>query len=164
MPNPATPADRAQHLSVTRFIAASPADVWTVLVDRQEEWFCPKPWRVEIIEQERRAGGRSRMVMHGPGGERAPNDGIYLAWDEGRRIVATDAAIVDAEGAYVPAGPFMIGTWELAHDVQHGIAGTLYTASARHWTEEARKQHEAMGFVAGWQACADQLAALCEAG
>jgi uncharacterized protein YndB with AHSA1/START domain len=40
--------------------------------------------------------------------------------------------------------------------------GTRYTARARHWSDEARKQHEEMGFVAGWQACADQLKALSE--
>ena len=39
---------------------------------------------------------------------------------------------------------------------------TRYTARSRHWTEEARNQHEEMGFVQGWEACATQLAALCE--
>jgi uncharacterized protein YndB with AHSA1/START domain len=32
----------------------------------------------------------------------------------------------------------------------------------RHWTEATMKQHEEMGFVEGWGACADQLVALCE--
>ena len=41
---------------------------------------------------------------------------------------------------------------------------TRYTARARHWTDEAKKQHEEMGFEPGWGACADQLKALCEAG
>jgi len=41
--------------------------------------------------------------------------------------------------------------------------GTRYTASARHWSEEALKQHEAMGFTTGWGKVADQLAALAEA-
>jgi uncharacterized protein YndB with AHSA1/START domain len=39
----------------------------------------------------------------------------------------------------------------------------LYRRSARHWTEEARRSHEEMGFADGWGACADQLKALCEA-
>jgi uncharacterized protein YndB with AHSA1/START domain len=37
---------------------------------------------------------------------------------------------------------------------------TRYTAVARHWTVEDRKQHEQMGFHEGWGQCADQLAAL----
>jgi uncharacterized protein YndB with AHSA1/START domain len=41
--------------------------------------------------------------------------------------------------------------------------GTLYRACARHWTEEAMKQHEAMGFIEGWGIVAGQLAALAEA-
>lgn len=101
------------------------------------------------------------MVMHGPDGETMPNHGIYLAWDEGRRFVVTDAVKVDPEtGAFLPSGPFMIGTWEVSAEA----GGTRYTASANHWTEEAMNQHRAMGFEAGWNAAADQLQALCEAG
>jgi uncharacterized protein YndB with AHSA1/START domain len=32
-----------------------------------------------------------------------------------------------------------------------------YTARARHWREEDRAAHEAMGFMDGWGQCADQL-------
>ncbi|TMM48934.1 SRPBCC family protein [Qipengyuania marisflavi] len=144
------------ELSVSRFIAAPTAKVWDVMANRQTEWWCPAPWRVEIAVQERRAGGRSVMTMHGPDGEMMPNEGIFLAWDEGRRFVTTDAVTGDFE----PSGPFMIGIWEIAPEGD----GTRYTASARHWTEEACEQHKAMGFEQGWTACAEQLAALCEAG
>lgn len=143
------------ELSISRHIAASPEKVWDVLVNRQEEWWCPKPWYITIIEQDRRPGGRSAMMMHGPDGEEVPQDGIYLAWDEGRRFIATDAVTAD----FMPSGPFMIGIWEIAPEGD----GTRYTASARHWTEEAMKQHAEMGFEQGWGACADQLQALCEA-
>lgn len=143
------------ELSISRHIAASPEKVWDVLVNRQEEWWCPKPWYITIIEQDRRPGGRSAMMMHGPDGEEVPQDGIYLAWDEGRRFISTDAVTAD----FMPSGPFMIGIWEIAPEG----TGTRYTASARHWTEEAMKQHAEMGFEQGWGACADQLQALCEA-
>ena len=148
-------------LTITRFIAAPPEKVWDVLVNRMEEWWCPKPWRAEIVAQERRPGGRANMIMHGPNGETMPNEGLYLAWDEGRRFVATDAVKFDAEtGAFLPSGPFMIGSWEIVPEGD----GTRYTASARHWTEEAMQQHAEMGFEAGWNAAADQLQALCAAG
>ncbi|MCB2079182.1 MAG: SRPBCC family protein [Novosphingobium sp.] len=147
-------SDAPNELSVTRFIAAPPAKVWDVLVNRQPEWWCPKPWRVEIDEQDRRPGGRCAMTMYGPDGEVVPNEGLYLAFDEVRRFVTTDAITGDLE----PAGPFMIGFWEIEPEGD----GTRYTARARHWTEEACNQHRDMGFIEGWQACADQLAELCE--
>lgn len=110
---------------------------------------------------ERRAGGRWYGVMHGPDGERMENDGLMLEWEEGKRFVGTDAVQI-VDGEYVPASNFMIGTWAIEPATQGGVDGTLYTASARHWSEETRKQHEEMGFVDGWKACAEQLAALCE--
>lgn len=143
------------ELCVTRIIAAPPARVWDVMVNRQEEWWCPQPWRAEIIAQERFVGGRSAMIMRGPDGEEMPHEGIILAWDEGRRFATSDAIIGDLE----PAGPFMIGIWEIAPEGE----GTRYTARARHWSDEARAEHEAMGFIEGWEACAAQLAQLCEA-
>lgn len=39
---------------------------------------------------------------------------------------------------------------------------TRYTAVARHFTEEARKQHEEMGFHTGWAICTDQLESLAK--
>jgi len=144
-----------KELSVTRYIAAPPAAVWDAMVNRQEEWWCPRPWRVEIVAQDRFPGGRSAMIMRGPDGEEMPHDGIMLAWDEGRRFASTDAIVGDLE----PSGPFMIGIW----DIEPEGEGTRYTARARHWSDEARQQHEEMGFVQGWEACAAQLAELCEA-
>lgn len=147
-------APRNLELVVTRYIAARPEAVWHAMAERITEWWCPKPWTVEIIEQDRRAGGRSAMVMRGPNGEEAPQEGIYLAYEPGRRFISTDA--VDA--AFNPHGPFMVGIWEIAPEGD----GTRYTARARHWTEEARRQHAEMGFEQGWGICADQLKALCE--
>ncbi|MDG5749792.1 SRPBCC family protein [Qipengyuania sp. XHP0211] len=143
------------ELSITRRINAAPEKVWDVLANRQEEWWCPKPWTIEMVAQERRPGGRSAMIMRGPDGEEIPQEGIFLAWDEGRRFVTTDAVKSDFE----PSDPFMIGIWVIEADGD----GTRYTARARHWTEEAMKQHADMGFEEGWSACADQLKALCEA-
>ena len=142
------------ELKVTRFIAAPPEKVWEVMTDRQEEWWCPVPWRAKIDHQDRRPGGRCDMTFYGPDGETEPQNGIYLAYDESRRFVTTDAV----QGDFQPAGPFMIGIWEIAPEGD----GTRYTARARHWREEDRKQHEEMGFEEGWGACADQLVELCE--
>lgn len=151
--------DAVHQLSITRHIAAPPEKVWHVMTERQAEWWCPKPWTVEIQEQDRRPGGRMAMTMHGPNGEHMPQEGIYLAYDSGRRFVTTDALTLDAgTGDFSPSGPFMVGYWEIAPEGD----GTRYTARARHWTEEAMQNHAQMGFAEGWGACADQLAALCE--
>jgi uncharacterized protein YndB with AHSA1/START domain len=144
------------ELSVTRFIAAPPEKVWQVMTERQTEWWCPLPWRAEVVEQDWRAGGRSAMVFKGPEGEEMPQDGIFLEVTPGVRFVSTDAV----KGDHMPSDPFMIGIWEVAPDG----AGTRYTARARHWTEAACKQHREMGFEGGWGACADQLVTLCEGG
>lgn len=143
------------ELSITRHITASPEKVWDIMTNRIEEWWCPKPWRAEFDGLERHAGGASNCTMYGPGGEVHPHPGMVLAWDEGRRFAFTDAVADDL----MPAGPFMIGIWEISAEG----AGTRYTATARHWTEEACKNHADMGFTVGWSACADQLAGLCEA-
>ncbi|MBW8784373.1 MAG: SRPBCC family protein [Novosphingobium sp.] len=144
-----------RELSVSRTIAAPPEKVWEVLTERTAEWWCPKPWRAEITAWERRPGGRSAMVMKGPDGEEHPQEGMFVAWDEGRRFAFTDAMTADLQ----PQGPFMIGIFEIAPEG----TGTRYTASARHWTDAAVEQHKAMGFEDGWGVVADQLKALCEA-
>jgi uncharacterized protein YndB with AHSA1/START domain len=143
------------ELSVTRLINAPPAKVWDIMTNRIEDWWCPAPWRAEFSQLERRAGGVSMCTMYGPDGEVHPHPGHVLAWDEGRRFAFTDAI----SGDLAPAGPFMIGIWSIEAEGD----GTRYTARARHWKAEDRASHEAMGFIEGWGACADQLKALCEA-
>ncbi len=142
------------ELSVTRLINAAPAKVWEVMATRQSEWWCPKPWRADFTRLEHRPGGGSHVTMFGPDGEVNEHPGFVLAWDEGRRFAMTDAIVGDLE----PAGPFMIGIWEIEPEG----SGTRYTARARHWTPESMAHHKEMGFELGWGACADQLKELCE--
>lgn len=151
----ATP-ETGWELSVTRFIAAPPEKVWAVMTERQTEWWCPLPWRAEVVEQEWRAGGRTSMVFKGPDGEEMPQEGIFLEVTPGRRFVSTDAV----KGDHMPSDPFTICIWEIEPEGD----GTRYTGRARHWTEEKCKQHVEMGFEDGWGAAADQLVKLCERG
>jgi uncharacterized protein YndB with AHSA1/START domain len=144
------------ELSVIRHIAAPPEKVWDIMTNRIGEWWCPKPWRAEFDNLERRAGGSSTCTMHGPDGEVHHHPGTVLAWDEGTRFAFTDAII----GDLMPASPFMIGIWTIESENE----GTCYTAVCRHWTEEDYNRHKEMGFEEGWGACADQLVALAQAG
>ena len=142
------------ELSVTRYIAAPPERVWQIMTERLPEWWCPKPWTTEVVEQDWRAGGRTFTIMRGPNGEEIPGEGIFLEVIPNRRFVFTDAVTSD----WTPQGPFMIGLFEIAAEGD----GTRYSARARHWTEEACQQHKEMGFEQGWAAVAEQLAALAE--
>lgn len=142
------------ELSVTCFIAATPAEVWRVMTGQLSEWWCPKPWVTDIIELDWRAGGRMALAMHGPNGENSPVEGIFLEVTPEKRFVFTDA--IDA--LWQPKGPFMLGVFAIAPEAD----GTRYTASARHWSEDARKQHEEMGFADGWNTATAQLKALLE--
>ena len=148
-----------RELSVTTHIDASPGTVWQVMTGRMAEWWCPKPWTVTLDAFDLRTGGRCAMTMHGPDGETMPGDGIFLEVVPGTRFVTTDAVVRGADGRLAASGPFMIGGWEIAPEG----SGTRFTGWARHWTDEAQKRHEEMGFVPGWGAVAEQLKALCEA-
>lgn len=150
-PSPQHPND----LVLTRLLAA-PADklfrCWTDTA-LLKQWFVPSPWTIARAEVDLRPSGGSLIVMRDPDGKEYPNAGVYLEVVPNRRIVFTDAYTA----GWVPsAKPFFtaIVTFE-----PEGTQ-TRYTAIARHWTEEARQQHEAMGFHTGWGICADQLEAL----
>jgi uncharacterized protein YndB with AHSA1/START domain len=137
------------ELRIERHIDAPVDLVWRAWADHQEEWFCPRPWRAEVRTRELHAGGRSEIVMFGPDGEEMPMEGVFLEVIPGERIVSTDAFTA----GWHPAGPFMVRIDEFAVEG----TGTRYSAVARHWTAEARDQHEGMGFEAGWNAAADQM-------
>ncbi len=142
------------ELSVTRYINAAPEFVWEVMAERMEEWWCPIPWRTEIVRLDRHPGGTSVLRMIGPNGEVNEHPGFVLAWDDGHRFAFTDAIRPDLQ----PDGPFMIGIWEILAEGE----GTRYTACARHWTPESLAHHKEMGFEEGWGKVADQLKTLCE--
>ena len=145
---------KTHDLSVTRLIDAPVAQVWTLMTERMAEWWCPRPWTTEIVEQDWRAGGRAAMTVHGPDGERHDLDGVFLEVVEGERFTTTDAFTA----GWLPQTPFMTGIWALADEA----GKTRYTATARHWSAEAKAQHETMGFAEGWGTCAAQLAKIAE--
>ena len=145
----ALPPTPVHELRITRLIDAPRAAVWRAWTDHLAEWWCPAPWTVEIVEQDARPGGRSAVIMHGPEGEFMPQEGVFLEIVPMERIVFTDAFTK----GWIPAGPFIVGFMEFADEA----GKTRYSAGARHWTEEACAQHEAMGFTDGWSKVAEQL-------
>ena len=137
------------ELRIERLIDAPIDVVWQAWTAHFEEWFVPRPWSVELREQDLRAGGRSAMVMRGPAGEENASEGVFLEVIPGRRIVSTDAF----SAGWKPQEAFMVRIDEFAEE----DGKTRYTAVARHWSAEAAERHEAMGFEAGWGAATDQL-------
>jgi len=150
-------SETARHeLVLMREIDAPREKIFRAWTDPQllKQWFCPKPWGVSHAELDVRTGGSSVVVMNGPNGEVVDNRGVYLEVVPNEKIVFTDAF----KTAWVPSEkPFMTGIVLLE---PLGDGKTKYTAMARHWTEEDKKTHEAMGFHEGWGAATDQLAAL----
>ncbi len=150
------------ELSITRFIDAPPETVYRVYTGRTEEWWAPQPWKSRVIARELRAGGRSSIEIEGPNGERHPGEGVFLEVVPNERIVFTNAFTagwqpktgMDSECDFLMVA---IVTFEMEG------SGTRYTARVRHWSEEALKAHESMGFEEGWGTCAAQLAGLAEA-
>ncbi|MDP9570622.1 SRPBCC family protein [Agrobacterium cavarae] len=144
------------ELVLMREIDAPREKIFRAWTDPQllKQWFCPKPWGVSHAELDVRTGGSSVIVMTGPNGEVVDNRGVYLEVVPNEKIVFTDAF----KTAWIPSEkPFMTGIVLLE---PLGDGKTKYTAMARHWTEEDKKTHEAMGFHEGWGAATDQLAAL----
>ncbi len=153
-----TSTSHPQDLVLTRLIDAPAATLYRCWTDPElmKQWFVPKPWTIARVDLDLRPGGGSLVVMRDPEGKEYPNTGVYLEVVPERKLVFTDAYTA---GWMPTEKPFMTAIVTFEPEGEGGRQ-TRYTAIARHWTEEARKQHEAMGFHTGWGICADQLAAL----
>lgn len=145
-------------LTIARILDAPRDRIWRCWTepDLLKQWFCPKPWYVSEVRSDLRPGGEFFSKMNGPNGESHDNPGVWLEIVEGKRLVMTDAFTPDWRPR---ADPFMVAAVDMS-DTPDGK--TRYVATARHWTAEARKRHEEMGFHAGWNAAADQLEELAK--
>jgi len=146
-------ADR--ELMITRLIDAPREKLFRAWTDPElyKQWCAPLPWTTPVAELDVRPGGSNYIVMRSPDGTDYPNNGVYLDVVPNERLVFTDAftkAWEPSEKAFMTA----IITFE-----DEG-GKTRYTARALHWSVADREQHEQMGFVTGWNQCADQLEAL----
>ena len=144
-----------RELVLTRLLDAPREKVFRAWTEPElmKEWFVPKPWTLASAEIDPRTGGRSFVVMRDPDGNEYPNDGIYLEVVKNEKIVFTDAYTI---GWQPSQKPFFTGI--ITFEDEGGK--TRYTARARHWTMEAKEEHEKMGFHEGWGLCADQLGEL----
>lgn len=143
-------------LTLERVLDAPVKNVWRCWTEPEllEQWFCPKPWYVTDARIDLRPGGEFSSVFHGPEGEVFPNTGVVLEVEDKERLVFTDAF----RPGWIPSGRPLMAAEVTFEDA--GESRTRYVARAMHWTEEARQDHEKMGFHEGWGKAADQLEAL----
>lgn len=145
--------DTRHELALNRVLNAPRDKLWRCWTEPElpKHWFCPKPWFVSEARIDLRPGGEFFTEMNGPDGEQFGNPGAFLDIAEMECLVFTDAF----QTGWLPSGrPFMVAE-VLFEDAGNGK--TRYTARAMHWTAEAHKEHEDMGFHEGWGKAADQL-------
>ncbi|MFU1479469.1 SRPBCC family protein [Roseovarius sp. C7] len=139
-------------LSFTRTLNAPRSVLWECWTTPRhiKNFFMPKPHSLKSCEIDLRVGGKFNTTMN-VDGEQIENKGVYLEVVDGERLVFTDTY---SEGWAPAADPFMTAIVEFKDD---GNGGTIYTATARHRSLEARQTHEDMGFFDGWGTVATQL-------
>ena len=150
-------------LVLERTVPVSPEKVWAAWTepDLILQWFTPAPWKTVDVEIDVRRGGRFRVTMESPEGERFPNNsGCILEAEPGRLLVWTSVMGDD----YRPIAP-QNGADDLPFSARvelspDGEGGTRYRAIAVHADEAGRARHLEMGFSEGWGAALDQLVTL----
>lgn len=147
------------ELRLERLLDAPRLNVWRCWTEPRvlEQWFAPASWTTEVKALELRPGGASHIVMRGPNGEESDGVGVFLEAVVGRRLVFTNAFTA----GWIPSSqpsivPYMTTIIEMSDEG----GKTRYAVRALHWTEEARKRHEQMGFHEGWAQTAGHLEAL----
>ncbi|WP_407049079.1 SRPBCC family protein [Methyloraptor flagellatus] len=151
-----TRTDDSRDLVLERVLDTTPDKAFRCWTDPSlvPHWFCPPPWKAVRAVFDVRSGGTSEVEMHGPEGQVFVNRGLFLEVVPNRKLVFTDAYV----DAWTPSErPFMTGI--LTFD-DLGDGRTRYVARVRHWSEDARREHEQMGFHQGWGIATDQMVAL----
>jgi uncharacterized protein YndB with AHSA1/START domain len=152
--------DPKLDLVFERIVDVPREPIWTAWTTpaQLKQWFTPAPWKTVDCEIDPRPGGLFRTVMRSPEGQELLNVGCYLEIVENEKLVWTNALAPGYRPCKAPEAtscvPFFF-TAVVALE-PHGN-GTRYTALVLHSDEEARKQHEAMGFHEGWGKALDQL-------
>ena len=141
-------------LTFTRTLSVPPALVWECWTSPEHipHFFIPAPHKVTSCDIDLRVGGRFNTTFDVDGNV-MENKGVWLELIPNKRFVFTDGY---TEGWAPNPDPFMTAIVDLKEGPD---GGTLYTATARHRSAEARQMHEDMGFFDGWGLVATQLEA-----
>ncbi|RZW10416.1 MAG: polyketide cyclase [Rhodobacteraceae bacterium] len=139
-------------LTFTRTLNAPRSLLWECWTTPKHimRFFIPKPHSLDACDIDLRVGGRFNTTMNIDGNQ-IQNTGVFLEIVDRKRLVFTDGY---SEGWAPAADPFMTAILDFEDDPD---GGTIYTATARHRSPEARQTHEDMGFFDGWGTVATQL-------
>lgn len=152
----ASESNKEYELRFECLLNAPSTNVWRCWTEPGllERWFGPPSWTTEVKALEQWPGGSSHIVMHGPSGEVSDGVGVFLEAVPEQRLVFTNAFT----SGWIPADrpavvPFMVTVIEMSGEGEK----TRYVVRALHWSEEAKKKHEGMGFHEGWEQTSGQL-------
>ncbi|HLV01878.1 MAG TPA: SRPBCC family protein [Acidobacteriota bacterium] len=140
-------------------IDAPRADIWRCWTDPRllEQWFHPESWTTQVKVLELRPGGASRIIMRGPNGEVSDGIGVFLEVVPERRLVFTNAYTP----GWIPSGePSEAPLRTMIIEMSDEGDKTRYVVRSLHWSEEARRRHEEMGFHRGWKQTTRRLEVL----
>ncbi|WP_164923977.1 SRPBCC family protein [Sinorhizobium fredii] len=147
------------ELRFKRLLDAPRANVWRCWTEPKllEQWFHPPSWTTEVKRLEPRPGGASHIIMRSPDGEVSDGVGVFLEAVPERRLVFTNGFTSGWIPSDQPSAPPLMTT---IIEMSDEGGKTRYVVRALHWTEEARKRHEEMGFHDGWKQTTGHLEAL----
>ena len=152
------PAEKSE-LTITRFIKAPPAAVWTAwsTPEHLAKWWIPAPIECKVIKLDLRPGGGFETRMREHGDTFRPHvEACFLEIVPEARLVFTT---VLTEG-WRPAEPWLALTAIITLAAEGN--GTRYSAQVLHKNAADSRKHEEMGFHDGWGTAIDQLAVVAE--
>ncbi len=138
-------------LTLQRRFKAPPSKVYQAWTDPQQmmQWFGPTGATVLEVQADPHVGGRFRVVMTGPDGERHEVNGIY-------REVVTDRKLCFTWAWH--STPERESLVTLTFRAEHDARATLFTLThEQFFDEDARDRHRE-----GWNGSFDRLAILVE--
>jgi uncharacterized protein YndB with AHSA1/START domain len=125
--------DDSYTLITTRDIDAPLERVWAAWNDPQKiaKWWGPAGFRSTVEELDVRAGGRFRVLMHGPDGTDYPNLYLFDRVAEHRQLVYTN----------VGSEQFGLAPFQSVVDIEELGSRTRIVLTARFSSEEDRRKH-----------------------
>lgn len=152
--------DHPFRLSFSRIVNASADALYRGWTDEKLilKWFTPKPWKTVAAKIEPYPGGAFNIQMQSPEGETMPmSEGCVLLARPGECLITTGLLARGFIPQEIPKESF--GFVIRLYFSREG-EGARYEAIVDHVDEAGMKQHEAMGFEAGWNKALDQLVEL----
>ncbi len=142
-----SPADIAA-VTLVRTLQASSQEVFAAWTDPDllRRWMAPAPYRMTVAETDPRVGGRYRIEVTGPEGDRHSTTGEYVELIPGRRLVKT----------WIYEGPFDANKGESLLIVEfREIKPDVTELTLRH--ERIPNTEQRQSLLEGWTACLDEL-------